>query len=833
MEMTGSDDGAGKERSLKSHSEADDNSSSSSYLDNQTPRNPVSTPHPELLDGETLAAEASGVLKYFPLSDNKSGVSGTLFVTTFKLSFQAPTDASQESEVSRDAIVSRLLRANEICVANIDSLYLVSEDGRRRRLSNQVTDTAKIDVLEVHCKDFRVVTFGFKFCSLGDIKKVTNALLRHGFPQRIELMFAFDCKLKAVPSVERTRTFYEVGDWHQEMRRTKSTGWRVSYVNEHFQVCYSLPKYLIVPQSCPDIDLSYAAPHYNKNRLPVWVWGTPDGAALVHSAKPAFENSAFDSAMKNFIRLSHPKADKTSVEVIDLDEVLPSCAELQDAYVKWRSVHVPCSMAEFEEGDNRYLADMNASQWLHYVSRFLREACRIVRLMCVENRTVLLQEGDGRDTCLLVSSLVQILADPSFRTRIGFQELVQKEWVTLGHPFCSRGAVQSNQTPSVVPTATNFRSEHSRQSPVFLVFLDCVWQILWQYPKEFEFTQTFLTAIWDSLHVSIFDTFLFDCVKDRETAFQADVDRLTPRSVWSWEMQYEPHHVNIFDSPRTQLKRYLQKWKWIADNADSDDACPQVPMRKKNGTGQRNEAPAMDREERMSKSRSIPGGHLAAAVFNRIFRGDLSMTNNNLDSFTWERNLAKALEEAARLQLDMKSWATRSDYVRDLRIGREPKTAGVCLESWDSPRSRTLHPTYRLSQLRIWNELYLRWLPAAHIRYGGEDAFRHQTETVLLNDIVDMYDQLVKLRGGSYSAGKAEEPAAEDDFLSRRFSKFLRIESLVSSYPYSSERDVDHQQQQGSNGFGNNGSQFTRHYSNDDMLDSQSLCEGDGDDDLA
>ncbi len=53
------------------------------------------------------------------------------------------------------------------------------------------------------------------------------------------------------------------------------------------------------------------------------------------------------------------------------------------------------------------------------------------------------------------------------------------------------------------------------QSPVFLLFLDCVWQMLQQYPSEFQFTETYLTTLWDSAHVSIFDTFLFDCEKDR------------------------------------------------------------------------------------------------------------------------------------------------------------------------------------------------------------------------------------------------------------------------------------------------------------------------------
>jgi myotubularin-related protein 10/11/12 len=35
----------------------------------------------------------------------------------------------------------------------------------------------------------------------------------------------------------------------------------------------------------------------------------------------------------------------------------------------------------------------------------------------------------------LVSSVVQILLDPHYRTRVGFEALVQKEWVRMGHRF--------------------------------------------------------------------------------------------------------------------------------------------------------------------------------------------------------------------------------------------------------------------------------------------------------------------------------------------------------------------------------------------------------------
>jgi len=50
--------------------------------------------------------------------------------------------------------------------------------------------------------------------------------------------------------------------------------------------------------------------------------------------------------------------------------------------------------------------------------------------MCLEN--------ESRDLSAVISSLSQLIMDPFFRTINGFQSLVQKEWVTLGHPFTKR-----------------------------------------------------------------------------------------------------------------------------------------------------------------------------------------------------------------------------------------------------------------------------------------------------------------------------------------------------------------------------------------------------------
>lgn len=47
-------------------------------------------------------------------------------------------------------------------------------------------------------------------------------------------------------------------------------------------------------------------------------------------------------------------------------------------------------------------------------------------------------ERDGRDLCCVVSSLAQLMIDSYFRSIIGLQTLIQKEWVVMGHQFCTR-----------------------------------------------------------------------------------------------------------------------------------------------------------------------------------------------------------------------------------------------------------------------------------------------------------------------------------------------------------------------------------------------------------
>lgn len=139
----------------------------------------------------------------------------------------------------------------------------------------------------------------------------------------------------------------------------------------------------------------------------------------------------------------------------------------------------------------------------------------------------------------VVSSLAQLIMDPHFRTINGFQSLVQKEWITLGHPFTKRfGRISEFE---------------AKQAPLFQLFLDCVWQMQHQLPASFEFSETYLTSLWDSLHDTVFDTFSFDSERVRQLMTSqhdgGDYPTLISRSVWDWSAQFHDVDIGLFLNP--------------------------------------------------------------------------------------------------------------------------------------------------------------------------------------------------------------------------------------------------------------------------------------------
>ncbi|MCO5549641.1 hypothetical protein L7F22_003114 [Adiantum nelumboides] len=212
---------------------------------------------------------------------------------------------------------------------------------------------------------------------------------------------------------------------------------------------------------------------------------------------------------------------------------------------------------------------LKRSAWLKHISALMEGTLIITRNVHINNSHVLIHCSDGWDRTSQLSALAQVCLDPYFRTMKGFAVLIEKDWISFGHRFWDRcghassekyftlaegyGANvdnvenddQRNSTDSEEDGAgegfdaqaaanafwgftkqlrANFqggdgnskRGAHLKEiSPVFHQFLDCVWQIMRQYPKRFEFNEQWLLDLYDNVFRCQYGNFLFNCESER------------------------------------------------------------------------------------------------------------------------------------------------------------------------------------------------------------------------------------------------------------------------------------------------------------------------------
>ena len=101
------------------------------------------------------------------------------------------------------------------------------------------------------------------------------------------------------------------------------------------------------------------------------------------------------------------------------------------------------------------------------------------------------------------------MLDPFYRTIRGFASLIEKEWISFGHQFAKR----TGHEPKKMSNASD-----QERAPVFLQFLDCVYQLLHLCPCSFEFNEMLLSDIMDAVYSCHFGTFLCDCEQERDEA---------------------------------------------------------------------------------------------------------------------------------------------------------------------------------------------------------------------------------------------------------------------------------------------------------------------------
>ncbi|CAN8005187.1 unnamed protein product, partial [Ixodes hexagonus] len=496
---------------------------------------------PALYDGEVVVSEVSHVLKFNTFSELRNGVSGVLFCTNFKLSFVTMEPSGDQGKAARPPLcANRVLGPNDIGLLNVEALYELSA-GRRKRISAAAAPGRAVEVLQVRCKDMRLFTFSFKFCQGDQGARVLQFLSCHAFVPSLDMLFCPQGKTSP-----REPPYETAAEWQAELRRCgalgdpESTLWRVTELNAKYRLSDAMPKRFVVPRRLLDCALESLANHFHERRAVAWCWSHANGAALMRGASSDTGSEAGE--LERLGQLSHCLA--ADVHLVRLDLECPFVREIGSSYHKLQALCMPADEAEFLEQEAHFYGALEATRWLECLSGCLKVALGAARALADKGRHVLLREQTGADLTCVVASLVQVLLDPHCRTQAGFQALVDKEWLAGGHPFTDRlGHLggPNGRSPAEV-------------APVFLFFLDCVWQLGRQFPSAFEFSETYLTNLWDCTHVGIYDAFLFGSNRQRRQAQRTRAYR----DVWDWsgpESRLSAQDLELFQNPLYLLRR--------------------------------------------------------------------------------------------------------------------------------------------------------------------------------------------------------------------------------------------------------------------------------------
>ncbi|XP_025061126.1 myotubularin-related protein 1 isoform X2 [Alligator sinensis] len=331
--------------------------------------------------------------------------------------------------------------------------------------------------------------------------------------------------------------------------------WKISRINSTFELCDTYPAILVVPTSVKDDDLSKVAAFRTKGRVPVLSWIHPESqATITRCSQPLIgpndkhckEDEKYLQTIMDANAQSHKLIifDARQNSVADANKVKGGGYENESSYpnvelffLEIHNIHVMReSLRKLKEivyptiDEARWLSNIDSTHWLDYIRMLLAGAVRIADKIESGKTSVVVHCSDGWDRTAQLTSLAMLMLDSYYRTIKGFETLIEKEWISFGHRFAMRVGHGDDDHAG------------ADRSPIFLQFIDCVWQMTRQFPAAFEFNELFLVTILDHLYSCLFGTFLFNCEQER---VKEEISTKTV-SLWSYVNSQLDEFTNPF-----------------------------------------------------------------------------------------------------------------------------------------------------------------------------------------------------------------------------------------------------------------------------------------------
>lgn len=208
---------------------------------------------------------------------------------------------------------------------------------------------------------------------------------------------------------------------------------------------------------------------------------------------------------------SRSRQNPQTEDLNSIETYKPGLLELDDLF-KLKLRYESVFSIETHLFHKNFLYLLEKTGWLHQISLLLKISSDVVENI-MNSRSILLIDEYGVDRTIQISSIVQVLLHNNNRTIKGFLNLIEKEWIINGHPFGKRSMNQlfylNNESKA------NNTSESNMSSPVFIQFLDCIYQIQLQFPFAFEFNENLLILLSNIYKSNKYGNFLFNSIKER------------------------------------------------------------------------------------------------------------------------------------------------------------------------------------------------------------------------------------------------------------------------------------------------------------------------------
>ena len=365
--------------------------------------------------------------------------------------------------------------------------------------------------------------------------------------------------------------------------------------NSKFDFCASYPKKIVVPISMTDDDIKKCGAYRTKERIPALTYRyKKNGKCIWRSSQT--KSGIKGKTNKDVILLTKIAEGSKKLYVFDARPLLNAWANklkgagyedvsqyseinmelifcgIPNIHAVRGSCHKVYSTLCFkndksEEKKTKAKNNMDSGNWYDSIIILIKGAFQISEAIKNDN-TVLIHCSDGWDRTTQLSCTSQLILEKRFRTLDGFICLIEKDWLSFGHQFRYRcGMYCPSDSPS------NVASENQK-SPVFIQWLDAVYQIMHQNMSKFEFNTDLLYFLASEIFTGKYGTFLFNNEQERER-YHA---RKKTVSIWTYVKENEFRFLNPIYNPEDNLPfvmnyKRVQLWSKYFFRFEDGDNC--------------------------------------------------------------------------------------------------------------------------------------------------------------------------------------------------------------------------------------------------------------------